>query len=246
MARSREHLTRAPVREALVDIQFEPAVDIARIKLFVDSVAAEFDRVTPMIEAEFGMEADRARASQRSLGWRLDSDSRHYVLICRLGGFTLSRLSPYGTWGELRAEAERWWGRFAEATRPETVNRVAVRYINAIGIPLPMADFRDFLTCPPEIPPEMPQGLASFLSRMVIPFADQDCACIVTQALEAAQPAPDSPPSASVLLDIDVFRIVRYPALPWDGIARTLDTLREVKNLTFFSHITERTVEMFE
>ena len=252
MARHREHLSKAPLREALIDIQFEPRVSLEAVDRFVTTLGEATRNVTDLWEASFGIEGDgdgrppKTRMGQTVVGRRLELKHGPYVLQCRPAGFTLSRLSPYGEWIELRAEAQKLWIEFCRHIERVTVNRIAVRYINELRLPFPLVNFGVFLTCPPEVPGELPQGITGFLTRVMIPDEANNSMAVVTQALEG--PPSESPTGASVtvLLDIDVFRHGAIEPLLGDALWHGLDVLRLQKNRMFFAHVTEKTLEMYE
>lgn len=188
------------------------------------------------------------RGSNKAVGKRLESADQPHVILCRLNGFTFSRLTPYAEWQDLRANAERQWRAFINVVQPKMVTRLAVRYINAMQLPLPMRDFQDFLTCPPRIPEPLPQEVSAFVQRMVIPDRESGAVAIVTQALEGfgAERAADAGATVTVLLDLDVFTNARIEDPSTDEMWPILDSLRDLKNRMFFEHIQERTAEMFE
>lgn len=245
---AQRHLSRAPAREALIDIQFEPYVPLEALERFAAIAKPEFNRKLDLWEAFVGFNANgnqpEASASHAVIGKRLDSDQPPHVLQCRVGGFTFSRLSPYGEWRDLRDEAHRWWRAFHSVVHPHTVTRIAVRYINEIKLPLPMRDFSEYLTCPPRVPDKLPQGISGFLHRVIVPDESNNCVSIVTQAFEG-QPSMAEGASVTILLDVDVFRTVRLQGDSIEEIWTGLDALREQKNRMFFEHLTEKTVEMF-
>lgn len=244
MARKR-HLNNAPIREGLVDIQFEPTVSMETLQVFASAVKAEFAEQTTVWQQAFGFQVgpDGTAAGQQersSVGLRLADKER--VLIVRTNGFTYSRLPPYQDWHELRASAKLLWDTFLEIVRPETVTRTAVRYINVLPLPMGTEDFSVFLNASPVVPDALPQGLASFLQRVIMVDPEGNRQAIVTQALEDSQPTEGR---VNVILDIDAIRPKRLASISeevWSG----LDTLRDFKNDIFFEHITERTAELFE
>lgn len=250
MARHR-HLRNAPVREALIDLQFGSPVTLEAIDRFVSSVAVNYEKKSDIWEAMFGFSAEggpgASSAAHTAIGRRLEArGERPYVLQCRRGGFTVSRLSPYGQWNELLAEAQRCWSAFTDVVGAAPgISRVAVRYINEINLSLPISDFAEFLVCPPTVPDALPQVVASFITRVVIPDAERDCMSIVTQALEAPPTTGPSDSSITILLDIDVFRMLRSPVHS-SAVWETLGMLRDQKNRMFFEHLTEKTVEKYE
>lgn len=249
MARAR-HLKRAPVREALIDIQFEPRIEIGSIERFASGQTQEFPKQLDLWEALVGFNVDGSQASanatQAVIGKRLDSEDSPHVLQCRTGGFTFSRLSPYIEWGRLREDAYRLWQIFYREAGPQTVTRLAVRYINEIKIPLPINDFGDYLVCPPRVPDLLPQAISGFMQRVVIPDDAKNCISVVNQLFEGQSLMLGGQETISVVLDIDVFRQVSIDASKVDEIWGALDILREQKNRIFFEHLTERSVEMFE
>ena len=157
-----------------------------------------------------------------------------------MDGFTFSRLHPYIKWEELRNEAHRLWLLYKDITCPDSITRVALRYINNLNIPLPIRDFDAYLTAPPIVPEGLPQGVSSFLTRVVIHEPSIGANAIITQALEqvVGEVAP-------VILDIDVFKL-RPEGIEEKDAWDTLEKLRHFKNKIFFKSITNKLKEMFE
>ena len=244
---TQRHLRSAPVKEALIDFQFEQPVAIELIEEFASSIADRYpdksDIWQSMVGIDLGSVETKSHSSIDQLGKRLSSGQHPFIAQVRKNGFTLSRLQPYVDWGDLRAEAKLLWDKFVEQGNVEVVQRVAVRYINEIKIPLPINDFGEFLTCPPEVPKALPQAINGFMTRVVIPSSDDpNEVAIVTQASETL--VADQA-SIVVVLDIDVFRTWSIPATG-DLIWSCLDRLRDKKNNMFFEHLQEKTVEMYE
>jgi uncharacterized protein (TIGR04255 family) len=252
VARRRDHLARAPLREALIDIQFEPRGSLQAIDEYLRGLGPAYGEPIDLWEAVVGLQAEangqpRATAAQAVVGRRVERKNEPgYVLQCRLGGFTLSRLSPYGEWADLKGEASKLWAAFIPFVGTATVNRIAVRYINELKLPLPIRDFADFMVCPPMVPAGLPQGLSGFLTRVIIPDEAHFCTAVVTQALEPARAGGGAQQEITVVLDIDVFRLGRIQFDEADNLWAALDVLRERKNAVFFEFLTERAVEMYE
>jgi len=247
VARHRQ-LRNAPVREALIDMQFESPVGLELVDRFAASIAQDYEKKGDIWEAFFGFSAEGnpgTRAAHSSVGRRLEARDGPYVLQCRASGFTVSRLSPYGQWSELVSEARRLWRTFVEFAEQVVVSRIGVRYINEIELPLPIRNFGDYFVCPPKVPDPLPQAIAGFITRVIIPNTGCDCISIVTQALEAPPTPGPSGSSITVLLDIDVFRMTHLSARD-QRVWETLGVLRDQKNLMFFEHLTEQTVERYE
>ncbi|ANH69633.1 hypothetical protein ABE85_22315 [Mitsuaria sp. 7] len=231
----------------MIDIKFEPHIPLEVVRRFAEQATPHFEKRTELFDAFFGFTPDGSAttANQTLTGWRLDCQRTHYVLMCRVDSFTVSRLSPYGRWEELREEASKWWNTFLDMASPSVVTRVAVRYVNAIKLPLPLESFEEYLSCPPRIPNELPQAASAFIQRVVLPDEARNCTSVVTQALEESPVRQGNGDSITVLLDIDVFRSTRIERRRFGELWGALDELRDQKNRLFFSHLTEKTLEMF-
>ncbi len=244
MARQR-HLARAPIREAIIDVRVSPNVEVSALRSLGERLKADFPVATEIRVRTFGFEATEnqfrtSTVDQGAVGLRLVSKDNLYVVQCKADGFTLSRLAPYETWKAMSAKARELWRLYLEASKPERVTRLATRYINVMKLPLPIPDFRDFLACPPEVPPGLPQEISSFFSRIVVPGQESQSAAILTQALEGV-----TEEKAPLVLDIDAFKDLDVPAASED-MWETLEVLRGFKNQMFFESITEKTAELFE
>lgn len=247
-------LTNAPVREAVIDIQFDPAANLDDLDVYAEALASEFDRSSPLWRTEFGLQvgiegtAPAPESQVARHGLRLQSSQRPYVLQCRLNGFTLSRLYPYENWEELIESALRYWDTFAKVVVPNEagqgrITQIAVRYINELRLPLPIRDFSDYLRAPPEVPASLPQALQSFLQRVVIPLPETQAVAIVTQALDA----PSAPAeSVTVILDIDLKQRLTIDVSDQERLWDQLKALRADKNRIFFSYVTDKLLETLE
>ena len=246
MARHR-HLSRAPIKEAIIDIQFADVEAVDRVASFGDNFAAARGvQPTQVWATQVSVRKEPAAAplaehSVEAIGSRVDVDGK--VFQFRRGGFTVSQLPPYSRWEALRDAALPVWFDFAQHLQLQSINRIAVRYINTIELPLPIRDFEDFLTMAPRTPPELPQTLMQFLSRVVMMVGENLAS--VTQALEGHIVRDDSP-LLPITIDIDVFRNGRWAASDGDSLRSILEGQREAKNTTFFALLTDKTVEMYE
>jgi uncharacterized protein (TIGR04255 family) len=120
---------------------------------------------------------------------------------------------------------------------------VGLRYINKFDIPLfPQAlrDFNEYLTAAPIVPEGLPQGVNSFLTRVVIHDPEIDAAAIITQAFEQII----DPKFIPIILDIDAFK--QKDRIGEEEAWQALEELRHFKNKIFFSSITEKAKELFK
>lgn len=244
MANPRAHLNHAPIREAVIDIAISPKVDLQVIDAAAEGLMPSFERRSDIWEATIGLQFDEAGAHAQKggpskVGVRFDSAAPPHVLQYRTNGFTFSRLTPYEDWSQVRDAAKPYWRLYSESVGPCKVTRLAVRYINALRLPLPVQDFAEFLTAAPRVPSELPQTVTGFLQRVVM--VTESYSAIVTQSLENVLPDQQQ---WVVVLDIDVWRSVAFSpqdSSVWD----VLDELRNAKNEIFFRHLTDKAVDVF-
>lgn len=245
----RRQLKNAPIREALIDIQFEPQLTIDALNSFAEAVKSKFDKQTNIWQQSFGLEIvpegnSKTSSEQAVIGIRFDSEKLGHVVQARVNGFTFSKLAPYTDWSEVKNAAQSAWQDFVKFSKPETVNRLAVRYINALELPLPINDFSEYLTASPQVPKSLPQGLTAFLQRVVMVDPKSESMAVVTQALEESQPVAQSN-KITIFLDIDSFQVKQF-SVSDSELWTSFDVLRDFKNDIFFEHITERAAELFE
>ena len=233
------NLTRAPIHEALIDFQVElpPDTGIETLAKIEKRVSAGYPTVKTRIKSEgrvhFRPEGrlEFDPTSDRPDGKIFISEDEKQVFQARLDGFTFSRLRPY---------QKCLWEVYVEVVKPKQITRVATRFINHLELPLPLRDFSDYLTAAPAVPPRIPQEMISFFSRVFITESSIEANAVITQAVEGEP----NPQTVAVVLDVDVFREVRFepsdPVVWW-----LLDRFREVKNRIFFESITENCVEMY-
>ncbi len=238
------HLSRAPVVEGLIDIRIErsPAVTLDVLKAASDELAADFPSREELrtFSGQFSFSAEGGPSVSANapapIGVMLRSADQKWVAQFRLDGFTLSRLQPYTSWDELTKRAMGLWGKYRSVAKSQKIVRVASRFINRIPLP-PGESFERTFTTTFTIPTSLPQAVAGFLLRVVIPFEQEQCLAIVTQAL------PEN--SQDCTFDLDAFAVTP------DGISESdawikLGQLRDVKNRLFFESLTPQALENFK
>ena len=251
MARQR-HLSKAPITEAVVDIRaaLPKDSDVTSLNKLQPRFAERFSKVEAIknISAKFEYDGKSQLLKSETIdsgiiGTKFTSTDSTKVLQFRNDGFTFSKLKPYEEWSRLRDEASELWREYMSIAKPESVSRVALRFINHLNIPFTSdkLDFDDYFISAAKVPPELPQGIVSFFHRVVVPEPSIGAVAVIHQALEAVI----DPRNAPVILDIDVY-IQRDFEPSSDKIWEALEQLHLFKNNIFFSYITERTAELFE
>lgn len=241
-------LAKAPITEALIDIRLKlpRSFNVDNFKSIGSQIRSEYpkEKTIYLHEAKisYQQKEQNIAASHIVNGYRYESSDGAKIVQLREDGFTFNRLKPYDNWLDIRDESLRLWNFYNDLVKPEYINRIALRYINNLNAPLPMNDFKDYLSCPPEVPEGLPQVIRSFFYRVIIPHSDARITAIITQALEAKVDIKDKIP---IILDIDVFKMTEEGFLREDMVV-ILEKLREFKNLIFFSSITPKLLETYK
>lgn len=240
------HLNHAPIVEALIDIQFAPVADMDLSAIAVELSGGRSSSISDLFETMFEFRVEDGASPQSSsianiAGKRLDFGADHRVIQIRNSGFTFSRLAPYDTWEEMVKPTLVAWRQFQKYIGAGKVNRVALRYINVLELPLPLDSFDRYLTSPPQVPKDLQQGISGFLTRVVCPLKED--LLTITQSLESE--ASDSS-AVKVALDIEVSHERELDRLDVMALERVLDRLRAAKNDAFFAYLTDDALELFK
>lgn len=241
------HLSKAPIVEALIDFRVRPKKGIGPKELAAmhGRIKDRYPTSKAIRELQTRFEVKEGEAPQQSVeqkerGYRFESTDGRYVLQVRVDGFTLSRLKPYEDWEALIDETQSIWRRYVELLDPESVIRVATRFINRVEIPVPMGKFEEFFTAPPVVPKGLPEFVSEYFSRVVINDPNTGAMVIFTQALEPIGPSADVVP---YLVDIDVFKEDTF-GVASEELWKLLAEFRSLKNRAFFASLTPKTVEL--
>jgi uncharacterized protein (TIGR04255 family) len=243
------HLRNAPIIEAIIDFRVKARPEF-RPKMF-SSLQTQLSSRFPEVEEYRGLQATFGMIQGRGQppvvqdlglqGYFFKTSDEKTIAQFRVDGFTFNRLRPYTSWTELFPQALDLWYLYSKVSRPEVITRLAVRYINRIALPAGAITFETYLRAAPVIPPELPQSISSFLTRVTIADPQIDIAAHVAQALEANAPEQH----LIVILDIDTYKQSEF-AIDDPMIEQTLQQLRGFKNRIFFNSLTEETLRQFE
>lgn len=237
-------LSKAPIVEGLIDIRVErsSSATISALKAACDELAAEFSSRQEMhtFVAQLNFSPDPSASTLTTDdtpgGIILRSTDEKWVVQFRLDGFTVSRLQPYYTWDELKEKAMTLWAKYSLAAKPMKVIRIASRFINRVQLPIDESFESTFLTNF-VIGPSLPQTVAGYLLRVIIPFEELNATAIMTQSLEEN--------STDCILDLDTFSS-QPQGIGEQQMWSKLDDLREVKNRLFFGSFTDAALERFK
>lgn len=238
-----------PIIEAILDIRTSSTspVDISVLENFHFGVEDRFPVVKPeaIFELQFtaveGQVPEIQGPTNEPIGFLFQSENGEKQVQVHRNGFTLRRLKGYENWELFSREARELWQRYIEIAQPEQATRIGLRYINQINLPFPIDDFKRYILTTPEIAPNVPQNLASYFMRLVLPDPNSPATAIINQAMN---PVLQDAKMAPLFFDIDVFMTAAYSPKSeaiWDGFMK----LRQFKNQIFYDSLTEETRRIF-
>lgn len=245
-----EHFKNPPIVEALLDIQVALPGDVSleELKGFHAGLENRFPETRECVSWPQGFQLSGAGESQAASGSRsvdgylFSSKAEGKVVQARCDGFTFNQLAPYTNWDAFSSEARELWLRYARLARPASIRRLSLRYLNQIGLPLPVRDLRDFCLLFPDIPTPLPQGLSEFFLRLTLPAPEGRSASIVTLTLEP--PAPGAT-VINLVLDIEAVHVCASLNLDAENVWLKLAELRDLKNQVFGASLTESAKTLF-
>jgi uncharacterized protein (TIGR04255 family) len=241
----RRHYSQAPITEALIDIKTSSVEEIALTSL--QELAVNLNDNYPHRDDYLFLEGQivsgpsiKTTAQQTQIGYIYSSADRKQILSTAFNSFTFSRLAPYDCWESFRDEAKHLWNIYSAKTKPDTITRIATRYINRIDIPLPVFDLKHFLRTVPEVSPDLPQGLSGYFMQLQIPQEDIQATVVINQGLLP----PSNSEISSILLDIEVFQ--EHSLVIEDTFWENIEILHTKLNSVFESCITDKVRELIK
>lgn len=243
-----ETLPKAPIVEAIIDIRAVAPVqnNEADVKEFVAENFGEYQFLDSQrafeIQMHFAPNVFPNPTSQ-DMGWkgcRFRSQDQKYIARFDRDGFVLSRLEPYESWDIFLKEAMRLWSGYAEFLNPQQINRIGLRYINRIQLPMGDLDFESYIQVSPS-PIELDFPVSGFMHQDSVVIPDHPYGINMIKTIQRPNPATNL--GLGLILDIDV-----YTSAPFDqgiDIEKCLAEMRWLKNKVFFGVVTPKSLEMF-
>lgn len=238
------HFSNAPITEAIISINVEPADNISLKKLEKVNLGASYPNKQERIESKVTLEhtADRQNTSTTSdtRGYFFLSEDKKNVYQSCKGLYAFSRLKPYDSWQPFQSEAQRIWNIYRETVEPENISRLAVRFINKVEVPLPCPDISRYFNFYPESPDSIEQMVKIFI-KCVSRLNDIDAFASLT----LARIESESVNSAAFILDIEVYRDDNIPQSE-EEIWALFNKFRDKKNQIFLESFKEDYLQEFK
>lgn len=160
--------------------------------------------------------------SQNAMAFRFAaSDGKRFVQLSKTN-FVYQTNEPYLGWKDFRTKLVQYWLAYTAVTKPTTIVKVGLRYINRIIKTKAHTSLSDWLKPTPDLPSALIGSRQHFLGR-IESSPSQSHLRLIT--LSAEPPGPDWPQGA-ILMDIDRINLDPHGATK-SKILENLELLHE-------------------
>jgi uncharacterized protein (TIGR04255 family) len=242
-----EHLPHAPIVEAVIHWQSRAQSNLAPDDFLQQLKCAlpEYPNLKRQHEvhlgAEVGPEGSSLHHRQDWQGFRFASDDSPYIAQFTRNGLVFSRLAPYESWERFAEEGLRLWRIYREHAQPSEIQRLGVRFINAIG-PVQINELNGLLSLAPQSPPGMPLVPKQFLYQNTYEIPNYPYNLNVVRTIQPLEPTADN--GFRLILDLDVFT-TKPLAVNDEATQDALAEMRWIKNKAFFALLTDQAIARF-
>lgn len=245
-----EHLPDAPIVEAVIDIRVSVVETLqeAEVRSQLEPKLNGYKFLDSRREIQHEMKIEVGKPpiqTVQDLGWKglryQSTDQKHIVQFNR-DGFVFSRLEPYQDWEKFSCAGNHLWHTFRNIAQPIAINRIGLRFINSIQLPIGEVRFENYLSPAPKAPRGFVLPFHGFTHRDVLAVPGHPYAINVTRTI---QPVPAAGEIAiAVILDIDVFTTCG-DKLDEELLEKYLLEMRWLKNKVFFGCFTAKAMKKF-
>ena len=237
---------RAPITEAVIQLRMAADVDMKALEKIQHRLKPAYPNSQPLQNVQISLDntGSQINVVQNPQGFRLANDDQTDIVILSPRDITTARLPPYLGWEHLRAKTNTAWKEWKAATPRHPIERLGVRFINRIDIPIAddqLFNLQEYLNFYPNTAPITMAPMLGYLLQVTVPTFDPlSIATITTTTLGTAQ----IPKHHSLILDIDVSRTADIPIID-DKLWPLIDQARIIKNDIFERCITEASRKLF-
>jgi uncharacterized protein (TIGR04255 family) len=244
------HYSRSPIVEARIDIkvQCSPEMEVANLMQVATAIESDYEIREQLGNRHAKITIDNSSndvvsssVTDIQVGYRFVSNNKQTAIQARLDGFTFSHFIPYPGWDIFREKAFNLWNIYRQVINPISINSLAVRYVNRIDIPSAEIELKDYFKTVPEISPDLPEALRSYIMYLQIPIKKINSTVHITQT---SIPSP-SPDLVSIALDIHIIKEGMISQETEDILA-TLDLIHTQADRVFEASITDTTRGLIE
>jgi uncharacterized protein (TIGR04255 family) len=244
----RHQYKKPPILEASFECHFEPSESwslASPATLFEDlklGYPAEPTILTAgnlEVQTQAGTSIPSVRMLPQAQRYQFGSlDGQHLI---RIGQDIVSvhEIGPYPGWEVFRARIIQALTAYVEVTKPKSIRRISLRYVNQISLGTGSVELSDYFSIPFEMPEGLDFSVASFFLRFEAVRPD---------GIKLIQSFANLPSETlSVILDLDLIRENPDTSAGFVlGALDEVDSLRDIEREAFESVITDKLRETFD
>ena len=235
---------RPPITEAVIEIRFVQPVKVDREHSIIKKFRSEYGDCQEFTSYDVKFDITGSNITQDTtphLGFRFSSADMTELVILSESSFAVSQLAPYPGWEKFIARLVRDWRTWQRAMGFRDVQRIGVRYINRIDLPIegPLLNYADYLNVYPHFPNTL-GPTSAYAVQAHIPLPEMKCTLSLNTAI-VQSPLPDF---LSIVFDQDIGRDVQPPQYE-EEIVQLLQEIHDKKNEVFEESITTKAREIF-
>jgi uncharacterized protein (TIGR04255 family) len=244
-----EHLPRAPIVEAVIEIRARAAkvLEETSLRAAIERNLNGYVFLDSLRELHGEVKFESGKVSSQRVqdgGWKgvryRSSDGKHIAQFNR-DSFMFSRLEPYLGWEQLERESLGLWSIYKDLAQPIDIQRLGLRYINRIKLAPGELLFEDYIQPAPSPPQGLELPFLGFIHKDTLGVLGHPYAINVIRTIQPLGSGVES--GFALILDIDVFTTQGFDL--GDLLEPRLQEMRWLKNKAFFGSITEKALEMF-
>ena len=243
-------LARPPITEALINLRASVPGDRSVFFALGRALAGEFPTLHEKrlfegkIEIKDGIHVQSEVNLPGFGGVQLRNSDQTLYLQFQPDGFTLNNAKAYIGGDQLIEQALKHWQWLLGRVKIKEVSRVTLHYMNRLDLPIEHgAPIEAYFQSPPSLPQGAPQSVAEFISSVTA--LDESRGGMVTVIQQLKQPRNPGQSHPTIGISVEAFKTGPFGVDPAE-LRNVLTSLRELKNETFFSLLTERTVNHYQ
>ena len=242
------HLDRAPIVEAVLDIECDltpdfalPALEQEAVKAFAISYPLKSYQLINEFQFKQGPEGSSHEQKHRLQAIRFHSANERELIQIRNGGFSFNRLAPYDSLDAYLPMLKDAWITYLGLAKPVQVTGVRLRYINRIEIPGTRVELGDYFHVWKSLPEDDRFTLNGVLTRYTA-LEDKTG----NEVKLTLTDAPEDIDAAVIILDIEVGDQSPTDPEDWAAIEAIIQELRKLKNDVFRGAVTDKCLQLFQ
>lgn len=238
---------KAPIKEAVFDVSVDRVenTDINSYESLSENELTKFPKTERKVQFSGKLKFDTTKPNVTSegnerniLGIIFSNSNSNIKIQFRKNGYTLNMLEPYTSWNDFSSIAFKYWEIYKKRMKPNKINRIGLRYINEINLPLKSISLNEYLKFMPEIPNVLKIDYSNLFLKLKSNCKDSENDAIIIRTFN--KPKENILP---FILDIDVYE---HGELAEKKIKDKFEVMRNDKNNIFESLITDKTRNLFK